>query len=85
MRRVGQARKRDANEKAIRTALEAVGATVVPISGKGAPDLLITFRGAFYPVECKGKKGTRTEAQQVTQYPIVRSPEEALRLIGAVK
>jgi hypothetical protein len=43
MRRVGQARKRDANEKPIRTALEAAGATVTPISGEGAPDLLVRF------------------------------------------
>lgn len=83
MRRVGQTRRRDSNEKLIRAALEAAGAHVLAISGKGAPDLLIVFRGACYGLEVKAEKGTRTAAQEQTRFPIVRTPAEALRAIGA--
>jgi Holliday junction resolvase len=62
--RVGQSRKRDANEKAIRKALEAAGAIVMPISGEGAPDLLVSYRGDLYALEVKSQIGTRTEAQK---------------------
>lgn len=80
--RVGQTRKRDANEKAIRAALEAVGATVTPISGKGAPDLLVQRQGTLYAFEVKSAKGKQTAAQLDSQWPIVRSVEEALQVIG---
>ncbi len=83
-RRVGQVRRRDANEKPIRAALAAVGATTTQVSGKGAPDLLIRFRGRVYAVEVKSQKGTRTEAQEDTQWPIIRSVEDALKTIGVV-
>lgn len=83
MRRVGQTRRRDANEKPIRTALEAVGATFTPVSGRGAPDAVIVFRGRVYAVEIKSAKGKRTAAQEHTQWPIVRSVDEALAAIGA--
>lgn len=82
--RVGQARKRDANEPAIVDALRAVGAHVTAISGKGAPDLLVRFRGQLWGFEVKSGKGTRTEAQENTQWPIVRTPDEALRSVGAI-
>lgn len=85
MRRVGQARKRDANEQAIVDALEAVGAHVTRLSGKGAPDLLVRLRERLYALEVKGPKATRTEAQVVTQWPIVRSVAEALTAIGATR
>ena len=84
MRRVGQARRRDVAEKPIRAALEAVGAHVTPISGQGAPDLLVRFRGELYAFEVKSKKGTRTEAQEESQWPIVRNEWDALVAIGAV-
>jgi hypothetical protein len=83
--RVGQARKRDIAEKPIRRALEAVGATVTPISGEGAPDLLVRYRGQIYALEVKSRIGKRTEAQEETQWPIVRTEDDALRLIGAVR
>ena len=83
MRRVGQVRKRDSNEAPIREALEAVGADVTPISGKGAPDLLVKFRGRIFALEVKGKSGKRTKAQEESQWPIVRNVEDALREIGA--
>lgn len=82
MRRVGQARKRDANEKPVRAALEAVGAHVTVISGKGAPDLLVRFRGRLFAFEVKGPKGSRTAAQKASGWPIVRSVDEALTAIG---
>ena len=79
--RVGQTRKRDANEKPIREALEAVGAHVTPISGEGAPDLLVRFKGILVGLEVKSAKGKRTKAQQETAWTIVRTPEDALMAI----
>lgn len=84
MRRVGQTRRRDTNEKGITEALRAVGADVAPISGKGAPDLLIRFRGQVYAVEVKTATGSRTKAQEESQWPVVRSVDEALALLGIV-
>ncbi len=80
--RVGQARKRDANEKAIVDALEAVGARVTRISGEGAPDLLVRFRSQLWAFEVKSGKGYQTQAQLLTDWPIVRSPYEALQRMG---
>lgn len=84
MRRVGQTRKRDANEQAIVDALKAVGAHVTRLSGEGAPDLLIAHRGRLWAVEVKSGKGKRTKAQEQTNWPIVRSVDEALKVIGAI-
>lgn len=83
--RVGQSRKRDANEKPIVAALRALGAFVTPISGDGAPDLLVRFRGRLYGFEVKAAKGQQTEAQEQTNWPIVRSVEDALTAIGAAR
>ena len=87
MRRVGQARRRDTAETAIRQALEAVGATVCQISGKGAPDLFVVFRGRHYGAEVKTGKGTLTPAQTEAGagrlWPIWHTPDEALKAIGA--
>ena len=85
VRRVGQTRRRDSAERAIVDALRAVGAEVLLISGKGAPDLLIRFRGNVVGLEVKTGKGQRTEAQSVTQWPVVRSVEDGLRAIGAIQ
>lgn len=76
-----RAHRRDANEQAIVDALVAVGAHVTRLSGKGAPDILVKFRG-LYAFEIKTKKGKRTDAQEDSQWPIVRSVEEALYAIG---
>jgi Holliday junction resolvase len=80
--RVGQARKRDANEKAIVDALFDVGAEVTKISGEGAPDLLVKFRGRLYAWEVKTAKGKRTKSQEDTQWPVIRSVDEALAELG---
>lgn len=80
--RVGQARKRDANEPEIVDALEKIGAQVTRISGEGAPDILVRFRGQLWAFEIKAEKGHQTEAQTLTDWPIVRSPYEALLRLG---
>jgi Holliday junction resolvase len=81
VRRVGQVRRRDANEKAIVKALEAVGAHVTKISGEGAPDLLVRFQGRLWAFEVKAAKGKQTEAQIETQWPVIRSVEDALQAV----
>lgn len=83
--RVGQARKRDINEKPIRKALEAVGAKVTPVSGEGAPDILVRWQGHLWGFEVKSEKGKRTRAQVETDWPIVRDAYDALRTIGAIR
>ncbi|HMJ81944.1 MAG TPA: hypothetical protein VK504_02185 [Vicinamibacterales bacterium] len=80
--RVGQSRRRDANEGEIVAALERVGARVTRISGTGAPDLLVRRAGQLFAFEVKTAKGLRTAAQLETEWPIVRSVEEALAAIG---
>jgi hypothetical protein len=75
--RVGQARKRDVNEKAIVRALRQIGAEVFPLSGRGIPDVLVR-----YAFEIKSATGKRTEAQVDTQWPVIRSVQEALAAVG---
>lgn len=81
MRRVGQARRRDLNEPAIVQALRQIGADVLQVSGKGAPDLLVRWQGKVFGLEVKTATGKRTEAQEDSQWPIVRSPEEAIQAV----
>jgi Holliday junction resolvase len=81
MPRVGQARRRDANEADIVRALRAAGADVTPVSGKGAPDLIVRYRGRVYAFEVKAPKGTRTEAQEESQWPVIRSVDEAFAAV----
>ena len=85
MRRVGQTRRRDRNEAEIVEALRAVGADVTRISGKGAPDLLVRYRGTVAGFEVKTGSGKRTDAQESSRWPIVRTVDEALKAIGAVR
>lgn len=80
--RVGQARKRDQNEKPIVDALRAVGAHVTMISGEGAPDLLVRYRGQLFAFEVKGEKGKRTAAQRESQWRVIRNAGEALMAVG---
>lgn len=84
MRRVGQARKRDANEPEIVRALEDIGCTVLRVSGPAVPDLLVHVRGRWLPIEVKAKGGKLTPAQEAlyqhAPYPIVTSPDEAVAL-----
>lgn len=84
--RVGQSRKRDWQERSIISELEAIGVTVIPISGVGAPDLLCYSRGTWLAMEVKGPRGRLTSAQVAMRakapYPVVRSVAEALTLFG---
>ena len=90
--------RRDKNECPIADALLAAGASVTRISAKGAPDLLVGYRGETTLIEVKrapGPKGGTSrgkltkdqiawrDAWQGRPPVIVRTPEEALRAIGA--
>lgn len=87
--RVGQARRRDGNETAIREALEDIGAAVLQVSEPGAADLLVLFRGRLQLLEVKQPGGRLTPAQQRRRregWPIVvvQTEADALNAIGAV-
>ena len=81
-----------AENKAIIVQLRAVGAKVLPIHrvGQGCPDLLCGYRDRLYLMEVKTEKGklNKLEAKFFREWAgyvwIVRSPEGALRLIGAI-
>lgn len=92
------ASKVDANQAAIVAELRQVGASVLHLHtlGKGAPDLLVGFRGVNFLVEIKdGDKPP--SAQKLTpdeqrfhdnwrgQRVVVRTADEALRTIGAIE
>jgi hypothetical protein len=88
--RTGQARKRDANESPIVQALRRVGASVIPLSGEGAPDLLVLFRARIFLLEIKTARGRTTAAQfarLAEGWPVttIRSVDAALQAIGATR
>ena len=77
--------KRDANEAAIVKSLEFIGATVTKLSQKGAPDLLVRYRGVWFLVEVKAPGGKLTEAQKAFDnyhggcaFIVAHTPEEAI-------
>lgn len=86
--RVGQARKRDANEKPIVEALERCGVRCRRISERGFADLICYApRAGIVLLEVKAKKGKLTQAQvehRADGWPvvIVRSEAEALHACG---
>ena len=87
------AARTDANQKEIVEALRAAGAVVLVLSrvGQGCADLSAGFRGSNYFLEVKTDKGKLTPREQEFMdewrghYAIVRTPEEALRAIGAIE
>jgi len=85
-----RAAKRDKNEREIIDSLVSVGATVEQISKKGVADLLVGYDSKNYLMEVKGPKGklTKDEEQWFSKWngnvQIVRTPEEALLIIGVV-
>ncbi len=88
--RVGQNRKRDANEADIVAALRRVGARVWRLSGAGVPDLLISHKGRWHVLEIKKpRQGKLTDAQCNTRalawFPVATTVDEALRAIGCLK
>jgi hypothetical protein len=83
VRRAGAGKRRDANEKAIVAALRAVGAEVWHLSGSGLPDILVRYRGALHAAEVKTRTGKLTPLQG--DFPVWRSPDEAIRAIEAMR
>lgn len=84
----------DSNQKPIIEALKLAGATVQSITqvGHGCPDLLVGYRRRSFLLEVKTPEGVPNEAQidwhlrwQGPPVAVVRSPEEALRAIGAIR
>ena len=80
----------DWNQSAIVDALRAAGASVFITSGvrHGFPDLVVGFNGKTYLLEVKAPDAKLTEDELlfmrkwVGDYHVVRSPEEAIRIIG---
>jgi len=78
----------DANHREIQSALERVGATV---DGKAPLDLLVGFRGRNYLLEVKTARGQVRASQRafLTAWKghavVVRTVDEALRAVGALK
>lgn len=81
--------KRDANEREIVEALEQAGVHVWRLN---TPCDLLCFRlGKFYALEVKARtarldkrQADQTEFLRVTGAPIVRTPEQALKAVGAM-
>jgi hypothetical protein len=90
---VSHARNVDGNQQLLVKAARSVGASVEHIhrEGRGIPDLLVGWRRRNYLVEVKTLEGELNEVQQAWhagwrgQVGIGRTPEEILRLIGAVR
>jgi hypothetical protein len=90
----GAGRRRDANEDLIVESLEAVRATVErlhPAGRGGLPDLLVGFRGQTYLIEVKTLDGELDDGQldwhlawRGAPVIVARTPEQALRAIGAL-
>lgn len=82
------AKRTDANQAAIVQALRKVGATV---QRHGCPDLLVAYHGHIAVLEVKSAKGTLTKDEArwwdawQSDVQIVRSEDEALRAIGAIR
>lgn len=62
-RSLRRAARRDSTEPEIIKALEARGCGVTQLSQEGVPDLLCSFNGRWFLVECKSAKGKLTEEQ----------------------
>jgi len=87
-----QAARVDANQAEIVAALRQVGASVQPLHmvGRGCPDIVVGFRRANVFMEIKSPCGKLTQDEREWirawrgEVVIVRSPEDALRAIGAI-
>lgn len=87
-----QAAKVDKNQAAIVEALQRMGANVESLAdvGRGVPDLLVGYAGRLILLEIKSRPRARLTTSQAiwhrrwAGYPVyvVRSVEEALRVIG---
>lgn len=85
--------RKDISQRQIVEALEAVGCEVWII--ERPCDLLTKFRGRWLPIECKtpqrngrarrrNDQAEQTELIERTRIPVVTTPVEALRAIGAM-
>lgn len=77
-------KRRDANEGAIAEALKGLGCTIRYCSGAGLPDLIVTAPGPSKRIvllEVKTKTGKATKAQADIDWPIVRTPDEAIAAV----
>lgn len=78
----------DPNTPLIVKALEAVGASVEHLGGKGVPDLLVGYNGVNYLMEVKERGKTLNENQErwhgrwKGQATVVRTVGDALRIVG---
>lgn len=85
------ARRVDTNQAEIVAALRGVGARVQLLHtvGNGCPDALVGFRGQLHLLEIKTPTGRLTPDECAWHLDwqgyvhVVRSPEQALRVIGA--
>jgi hypothetical protein len=83
----------DGNQRAIVEALRRVGATVQHLHevGKGCPDLAVGFRQQNFLLEVKTAEGQLEPAQVLWhgtwrgRVAVVRTAEQALRAIGAIR
>jgi hypothetical protein len=88
MRPAWVGKRRDETEPAIVSALEGIGAKVERLDRPC--DLLVRYRGVVMLLEVEGITKYRTRDQKqldfltAWQVPIVKSPMEAFRAIGAV-
>jgi hypothetical protein len=86
------AAKIDANQTQVVSALRAAGASVQSLApiGKGCPDILAAFQGSMFLFEIKREKGKTNDLQKRWHIQwnapvhVVYSPDEALRVIGAI-
>jgi Holliday junction resolvase len=87
-----RAAKVDATQEQIVSALRGAGATVQSLAaiGKGCPDILTAFQERMYLFEIKRDKAKPNELQKKWHIAwnapvyVVREPDEALRIIGAI-
>lgn len=77
------AARRDIAEGPIVEALRGVGAEVWQLSGAGLPDLLVRFRGILAAGEVKTGKGKLRRTQGA--FPVWRTPDDALKAVGAIR
>jgi hypothetical protein len=90
-----RASKVDANQDAVVSALEAAGAGVQSLApiGKGCPDVLVSWCGWMWLMEIKNPQGKdevndaqlKWHAAWKAPVYVVRTADEALRVIGAIR
>lgn len=86
-----RAAKVDAGQTAIVEALRAAGAFVQSTAavGAGCPDLLASYRGRWYVIECKEPGGKLTPKQKdwhrdaTAPVHLAYSADDALMIVGA--